>query len=150
VAAKARELAVKAVEAVEGVGVFGVELFELQNGDVLYNEQAPRPHNSGHYTIEGCVTSQFENHIRAVLGWPLGSTALVAPAVVMVNVLGDRQGNANPTAAREALGVENAHVHIYSKRDVRPGRKMGHVTVTGDTLVQAEDAARRAADLVRF
>ncbi|KAB2852866.1 MAG: ATP-grasp domain-containing protein, partial [Anaerolineae bacterium] len=136
------------VEAVNGVGVFGVELFLLKNGEIVYNEIAPRPHNSGHYTIEGCVTSQFENHIRAVLGWPLGSTDLVAPAAVMVNILGKRDGLVRPDGVKAALNVPGAHVHIYGKRESRIGRKMGHVTVLGDSLEQVERLARQAADLV--
>lgn len=147
---QALEIAQAAVSAIEGVGVFGVEMFEMGDGSVLYNEIAPRPHNSGHYTIEACLTSQFENHIRAVLGWPLGSTQRVAPAAVMVNVLGGRDGHANPDAARQALAVPGAHVHIYGKRDVRPGRKMGHVTVIGDSIDKAETIARQAADQVDF
>jgi len=145
---KARLIALKAVQAIDGVGVFGVELFELEDGRVLYNEIAPRPHNSGHYTIEGCVTSQFENHIRAVLGWPLGSTELVKPAAVMVNVLGGFQGGAPADAAAPALTVPGAHVHLYAKRDVRPGRKMGHVTALAETIDAAEQTARQAADRV--
>lgn len=147
-AAEARRLAQAAVEALDGVGVFGVELFQLENGEVLLNEVAPRPHNSGHYTIEGCVTSQFENHLRAVLGWPLGSTEMVAPAAVMVNLLGMRSGAVNPDGLKAALAVEGAHVHLYAKRDSRVGRKMGHVTALGATVAEAEAIARRAADLV--
>jgi len=147
---QARQIVLKAVEAIDGVGVFGVELFELQDGRVLYNEIAPRPHNSGHYTIEGCVTSQFENHIRAVLGWPLGSTELVRSAAVMVNVLGTFQGDAPADAAAPALAMPDAHVHIYAKRDVRPGRKMGHVTALADTVDVAEAIAHQAADLVKL
>lgn len=150
VTAQAVEMATKAVQAVDGVGVFGVESFELPDGRVLYNEMAPRPHNSGHYTIEGCETSQFENHLRAVLGWPLGSVKMNAPAAVMVNTLGARQGAANPAAAQAALAVDGAHVHIYQKRDVRPGRKMGHVTGLAGTLKHAEDIAQKAADLVEY
>lgn len=144
----ARQLAAQAVTAVNGVGVFGVELFELADGRVLYNEMAPRPHNSGHYSIEACLTSQFENHIRAVLGWPLGETSLVAPAAVMVNVLGRSTGTSPADAARPALTVPGAHVHIYSKRDNRIGRKMGHVTALGGDLDSAEEVARTAAELV--
>ena len=94
VAEEAMAIARRAVEAVEGVGVVGVELFEREDGTILLNEIAPRPHNSGHYTIEGCVTSQFENHLRAILDLPLGTTDLVAPAAVMVNVLGERDAPA--------------------------------------------------------
>ncbi len=142
----AARLAVQAVEALDGVGVFGVELFLLADDRVLLNETAPRPHNSGHYTIEGCVTSQFENHLRAVLGLPLGSTELVAPAAVMVNVLGRRDGIAALENLRAALEVTGAHVHLYGKREVRRGRKMGHVTALGQTVAQAESIARQAAD----
>lgn len=147
IAAKAQDIAIQAVNAIHGVGVFGVELFALE-GDMLLNEIAPRPHNSGHYTIEGCVTSQFENHVRAVMGLPLGITTLSAPAVVMVNILGQRQGQATLDSVNRALAVEGAHVHIYSKAEVRIGRKMGHVTALGDTLAEAETIARYAADLI--
>ncbi len=150
VAAHAVVLAQQAVQAVNGVGIFGVELFVLADGTVLYNEMAPRPHNSGHYTIEGCVTSQFENHLRAVLGWPLGATRLRAPAVVMVNLLGQRNGPAHPQGIRAALAVDGAHVHLYGKREVRVGRKMGHVTVLATSLAEAEVLARQAADQVEL
>lgn len=145
-----QDIAQRAVAAVDGVGVFGLELFELPDGRILYNEMAPRPHNSGHYTIEACVTSQFENHIRAVLGWPLGSTRMVRPAAVMVNVLGSFAGDAPRDAACDALVIDGVHMHIYGKRDVRIGRKMGHVTVLGDNIDDAEDAAHTAAGLVKL
>ena len=147
-AAAATALAVRAVEAVGGVGIFGVELFELPDGRVLFNELAPRPHNSGHYSIEGCLTSQFENHLRAVLGWPLGPAALRAPAAVMVNLLGRRAGTVPPDALAAALAVPGAHIHLYGKREARVGRKMGHVTALGASLAEAEAVARRAAELV--
>lgn len=147
-AAAATELALRAVEAVDGIGIFGVELFELPDGRVLYNEMAPRPHNSGHYTIEACVTSQFENHLRAVLGWPLGPTGMRAPAAVMVNLLGRYQGPVRGDVLGRALAVPGAHVHLYGKRENRIGRKMGHVTALGATLAEAEAVARRAAECV--
>ncbi|HEX8033658.1 MAG TPA: 5-(carboxyamino)imidazole ribonucleotide synthase [Ktedonobacterales bacterium] len=150
VAEQAAAIARRAVEAIAGIGVFGVELFETAGGRVLYNEIAPRPHNSGHYTIEGCVTSQFENHLRAVLGLPLGSTDLVAPAAVMVNLLGMRNGPARADGLAEALSVAGAHVHIYGKVASRVGRKMGHVTALGATLEEAEMRARAAADALRL
>ncbi len=156
-AARAAALARRAVEAVDGVGVFGVELFETaaadgdeQPGDILYNEIAPRPHNSGHYTIEGCVTSQFENHLRAVLGLPLGSAAMVAPAAVMVNILGTKTGPAVAEGLADALAIPGAHVHVYGKLTSRMGRKMGHVTALGQTLAEAEATARAAADAIRL
>ncbi len=146
VIARAASIARRAVEAIDGIGVFGVELFELADGEVLYNEIAPRPHNSGHYTIEGCVTSQFENHARAVLGLPLGSTAMTAPAAVMVNTLGVRNGPAEARGMARALAIPGAHVHVYGKLASRVGRKMGHVTALGATIEEAEATARSAAD----
>ena len=146
-AAQATAIARRAVEAVGAVGVVGVELFETADGGLLYNELAPRPHNSGHYTIEGCVTSQFENHLRAVLDLPLGATDLVAPAV-MVNILGTGDGPAEPRGLADALAVPGAHVHLYGKRRSRPGRKMGHVTALGPTVAAAEALASRAAEAI--
>ena len=150
VATRAAAIARAAVEAIGGVGVFGVELFETDGGEILYNEIAPRPHNSGHYTIEGCVTSQFENHLRAVLRLPLGSVAMAAPAAVMVNVLGSGNGPARAEGLADALRVPGAHIHIYGKLASRPGRKMGHVTVLGDTLAEAEARALAAANALRL
>lgn len=140
-AARALEYAQRSVEAIGGVGIFGVELFLTDEGDVLVNEMAPRPHNSGHYTIEGCVTSQFENHLRAVMGWPLGSTALRAPGVAMVNILGDADGPGTIADYAAALADAGAHLHLYGKAESRRGRKMGHVTVLAGT---PEEALRRA------
>ncbi len=150
VAARAAEMARRAVEAIDGIGVFGIELFETEAGDVLYNEIAPRPHNSGHYTIEGCVTSQFENHLRAVLGLPLGRADLVAPAAVMVNVLGSSNGPARAEGLAEALAVPGAHVHVYGKLASRAGRKMGHVTALGTDLAESEARALAAANALRL
>ncbi|WIG59593.1 MAG: N5-carboxyaminoimidazole ribonucleotide synthase [Ktedonobacterales bacterium] len=148
VAARAAEIARMAVAAIDGIGVFGVELFESEDGRVLYNEIAPRPHNSGHYTIEGCVTSQFENHLRAVLSLPLGSTEMVAPAAVMVNLLGAREGPAHADGIADALAVPGAHLHIYGKLISRSGRKMGHITALATTLAEAEARAQAAADAI--
>jgi len=148
VARRASDVALAAAAAAESVGVMGVELFLLEDGAVLVNELAPRPHNSGHYTIEACETSQFENHLRGVLDLPLGSTELRAPAA-MVNLLGERSGPAEPLLER-ALAVEGAHVHLYGKRDVRVRRKMGHVTALGRTAEEALRRARTAAAEVRL
>jgi 5-(carboxyamino)imidazole ribonucleotide synthase len=142
---QARDVAARAVAVVDAVGIVGVELFWLADGSVFLNELAPRPHNSGHYTIEGCDTSQFANHLRAVLGWPLGPTDLVAPAVAMVNLLGTVAGPAAPAGIDEASATEGAFVHLYGKREVRPGRKMGHVTALGSTPDGALALARRVA-----
>lgn len=146
IATRAQTVARKAVEAFKGVGLMAVELFETREGEILINEIAPRPHNTGHYTIEGCVTSQFENHVRAVLDLPLGSTELVAPHAVMVNVLGQREGTPPQSDGwQQALDVEGAHIHVYGKPEVRPNRKMGHVTVLADTPEAARTRAEEAA-----
>ena len=144
------DLAVRAVEATAGVGSFGVEAFLTADGRVLINEIAPRVHNTGHYTIEACACSQFENHVRAVLGWPLGSTAMVAPAAAMVNLLGYSDGPGVPHDLTDALRVPGAHVHVYGKTRSARGRKMGHVTALGATVDAALAVAQEAADCVRF
>ena len=146
----ATDMAIAAVEAIDGVGVFGVEMFELPHNQVLFNEIAPRPHNSGHYTIEGTITSQFENHIRAILGWPLGDVAQIAPATVMINILGEREGPPNPTALSDALSVGGVHWHLYGKSQVRPGRKMGHVTILGYSADGAEKVGRLALSKLKL
>jgi 5-(carboxyamino)imidazole ribonucleotide synthase len=148
VAKKAESIARATAEAYEIVGLVAVELFELESGEVLVNEIAPRPHNSGHFSIEACATSQFENHLRAVLGWPLGDTSLVAPAAVMVNILGKRQGEASGHHLQAALEIPRASIHIYGKRSVRPNRKMGHVTALADDVDEARARAQEAAERV--
>lgn len=125
-------------------GVLAVELFELKNGDVLVNELAPRVHNTGHYTIEGCYVSQFENHIRAVAGIPLGSAEMKCGAAVMINILGERDGKAKLEHVSDLLKEKDAYLHVYGKAETRKGRKMGHITVTGDNL---ENTLRKAEEL---
>jgi 5-(carboxyamino)imidazole ribonucleotide synthase len=146
-AQRAADIARGAAAAARGLGVTGVELFALESGRVLVNEIAPRPHNSGHYTIEACETSQFENHLRGVLGLPLGSAAMRAPAAAMVNVLGTREGPST-SPIDSALSVEGAHLHLYGKKEVRVRRKMGHVTVLARTPDEAVARARTAARAV--
>lgn len=121
------------LDQVEGRGVYGIELFETHDGEILVNEIAPRPHNSGHWTIEGAVTSQFEQHVRAVLGLPLGSTAVRCP-IVTKNILGDTGTTqpASPTGITPLLESNDVHLHWYGKQDVRPLRKMGHIAVYGE------------------
>lgn len=136
-------IAEAAVTALGVVGVCAVELFCTSDGEVLVNELAPRPHNSGHLGIEAHATSQFEQHLRAVCGLPLGSTELLRPAV-MVNILGGP--NPGPTAGRgydELLSIPEAHLHWYDKNPCAPGRKMGHITCLGQTV---QTALQRAAD----
>lgn len=150
IAARAADVAQHAVAAVGAVGSFGVEMFLTRAGEIVVNELAPRVHNSGHYTIEACLCSQFENHVRAVLGWPLGATAMVTPAAVMVNLLGTGKAAGQPHGLERALAVPGAHVHIYGKAMSGAGRKMGHVTALGATLDEALATARRAAAEIRF
>lgn len=150
ITARVQEIAARALDAVQAVGSFGVECFLTADGQVLINELAPRVHNSGHYTIEACACSQFENHVRAVLGWPLGSPAMVAPAAVMVNLLGHGSGAGWPTGVADALAVPGAHLHLYGKTESRRGRKMGHITALGDTMADAEARASRAANCLTF
>lgn len=147
---KAQELAVKATEAIDGKGIFAYEFFLTKNGDLLLNESAPRPHNSGHYTIEGCVTSQFENHVRAVLGLPLGSTELRKPAIAMINLLGFEKRNAQVDFAPNALEIPDGHLHIYGKLDSRPGRKMAHYTLLGDDMDETYQKARKVTEAIRI
>jgi 5-(carboxyamino)imidazole ribonucleotide synthase len=150
VAARVAEYAGRAVAAIDGVGSFGLEFFELADGTVLLNEIAPRVHNTGHYTIEACACSQFENHVRAVLGWPLGSAAMRAPAAAMVNQLGAGEGPGKPRGFDDALRVPGAHVHVYGKTKSVRGRKMGHVTALGATAEEALATAQCAANCLRF
>ncbi|HTK07249.1 MAG TPA: 5-(carboxyamino)imidazole ribonucleotide synthase [Ktedonobacteraceae bacterium] len=130
---EAQEIARKAIGYLQGVGIFGVELF-LDSAEKLWlNEIAPRPHNLGHYTIEGCVTSQYEQHLRAVCNLSLGSSALRYPAVAMVNILGERNGPAQPSWP-EQYDHEHVFIHLYGKRETKFDRKMGHITAVGDDL----------------
>ncbi len=149
-AAEASAIAARAVAAVGGVGSFGMELFLARDGRLLVNEIAPRVHNSGHYTIEACACSQFENHVRAVLGLPLGSAELVAPAAAMVNLLGFGDGSGVPCGLADALRVAGANVHVYGKSRSSRGRKMGHVTALGRNAQEALATAQRAANCIRF
>jgi 5-(carboxyamino)imidazole ribonucleotide synthase len=135
VSRRARALAVAAAEAVDLVGVMCVELFLLPDGGLLVNELAPRPHNSGHLTIEACASSQFEQQVRAVCGLPLGSTALHRPAA-MANLLGDLWTPGEPDWVA-ALAVPGVRLHLYGKHEARPGRKMGHLTALADTAAEA-------------
>ena len=147
---RALEVARAAAEAVQSVGVLGVELFETEDGEILLNELAPRPHNTGHYTIEGSHTSQFENHARAVLGWPLGSPELRVPVAVMINILGYRSAPVSASTLPTALDIPGAAVHLYGKKEARPRRKMGHVTVTGTDPVEVRRLAEVAASAIKL
>lgn len=142
----AQNLALKCVESIEGVGVFGIEMFETQDGNILINEIAPRPHNSGHYTIEACYTSQFENAIRAILSLPLGSPEMIVPAACMVNLLGEKDGIGVPRDVTKVLSNNKVKLHLYNKKTSRIGRKMGHITAIGNSQAEALDLAQNAAN----
>ncbi|EFQ82604.1 phosphoribosylaminoimidazole carboxylase, ATPase subunit [Aeromicrobium marinum DSM 15272] len=146
-AAQAEQIARTLAVELDVVGMLAVELFETSDGRVLVNELAMRPHNTGHWSIDGSATSQFENHLRAVLDLPLGPTAARAPWSVMVNVLGGSVTDLEAQLAEVLAQVPEARVHLYGKA-VRSGRKVGHVTVVGDDLDQVRSRARLAADLL--
>lgn len=140
---KAEEIAVRVAQSLKIVGLLAVEMFLTKSGEILVNEIAPRVHNSGHHTIEGNVTSQFEQHVRAILNLPLGSTEIKTPAV-MVNLLGEAgyDGVARYAGLEEALQKDGVAVHLYGKKFTRPFRKMGHVTITDARLETAKEKAK--------
>ncbi len=137
-AAQAKQVALQAITALDGVGIFGVEMFLTRDGQVLVNEIAPRPHNSGHYTIEACLTSQFEQLLRVISGLPLGSTQLLKPAV-MLNLLGEAgyQGQPIIEGLSQVLAIEGLSFHFYGKTLTQPYRKMGHLTILDDEVERA-------------
>ena len=146
VAERAAALARQVVDRLEGVGVFCLELFQLSSGELLINEIAPRPHNSGHYTLDACSVSQFEQQVRTVSGMPLGEVRLLSPAV-MVNLIGnDVVAITQGSGCRALLDIPGAVLHLYGKREIRSRRKMGHVTFLGETLGLALDRAKLFRD----
>ena len=153
---RARAVATAVLNLIDGRGVFGIELFHSDTDGILVNEIAPRPHNSGHWTIEGAPHSQFEHHLRAVLGWPLGATTLRTPTV-MVNLLGDVAAPQPAQLSRlgDVLETPGAHYHWYGKAEARPLRKLGHVTVTRSEREDPDresllETGRRLRDSVTF
>lgn len=147
---KVVDISVKSIEVLDGVGIFGVEFFLTKSGEVLVNEIAPRPHNSGHYTVEACATSQFEQIIRAVTNLPLGSTKLMSPAV-MVNLLGEEGYEGEPVieGIRDALRIPELSFHFYGKTYTKPFRKMGHITVLDDDIDEAFKKAMKAKAMLK-
>jgi 5-(carboxyamino)imidazole ribonucleotide synthase len=145
------DISIKSIEALDGVGIFAVELFLTRKGEVLVNEIAPRPHNSGHYTVEACATSQFEQIIRAVTNLPLGSTKLISPAV-MINLLGEEGYEGEPfiDGIHEALEIPELSFHFYGKTYTKPFRKMGHVTVLDDDIDKAFEKAMQAKNILKI
>ena len=146
----AKKIAIEIANKLEHVGLLAIELFLTEDGNLLVNEIAPRPHNSGHHTIEACFVSQYGMHLRAILNMPLGSTGLRTPAV-MINLLGEKgfEGKARYENIEEVLHTEGAYIHLYGKEDTKPFRKMGHITVCNSNLEEAKDIARRFLKEVR-
>ena len=143
VAERAAALVRQVVDRLEGVGVFCLELFQLPSGELLINEIAPRPHNSGHYTLDACSVSQFEQQVRVTCGMPLGEVRLLSPAV-MVNIIGhDASMFMKGVGCRTLLNIPGAVLHLYGKPVIRPRRKMGHVTFLGETISLALDHAKQ-------
>ncbi|HVF88235.1 MAG TPA: 5-(carboxyamino)imidazole ribonucleotide synthase [Pyrinomonadaceae bacterium] len=140
---EAIEITRSVLESLDVVGVMCVEFFLARDGNLLINELAPRPHNSGHLTFDACVTSQFEQQLRAVCGLPLGSTKLVRPAAAMANLLGELWRGGEPDW-RAACAFPDVKLHLYGKADARAGRKMGHVTALADSAEEAARIVRRA------
>jgi 5-(carboxyamino)imidazole ribonucleotide synthase len=144
VAREAVKIASEIAEKLGVIGLLAVEMFLDKNGDVLVNELAPRPHNSGHWSIEGCATGQFEQHVRAVCGLPLGSVELFRPTA-MANLLGELWRTGEPRW-EAALALPNVHLHLYGKHEARPRRKMGHLTATADSAEKAATVVRKARE----
>lgn len=147
---KAEALAKSVIEKLDMVGLLAVELFLTENDELLVNEIAPRPHNSGHHTIECCVTSQFAQHLRSILNLPLGSTELTR-AGAMINLLGEKgfEGKAIYDGLETALAMEGVYPHIYGKETTKPFRKMGHITITGKDVDDVKEKAKRVQSIVK-
>ena len=147
---KAYALAKDVIEKLGMVGLLAVEMFLTKDGDVLVNEVAPRTHNSGHHTIEANTTSQFEQHLRAVMNMPLGSTELITPAA-MVNLLGEDgfTGNARYEGMEDCMAMNGVYVHLYGKKLTKPFRKMGHVTITDDSVEELKIKARKVKETLK-
>jgi 5-(carboxyamino)imidazole ribonucleotide synthase len=147
---KAIEIALKVSEKFNHVGLLAVEMFQTQDDEILVNEVAPRPHNSGHYSIEASYTSQFENHIRAILNLPLGNTASKV-AGIMVNLVGEEgfSGAVIYENIEKIMGIEGVTPHIYGKRETRPFRKMGHVTIVNENMAEARKIAEEVKNSIR-
>lgn len=148
---KAYDLAKNVIEKLDMVGLLAVEMFLTKEGNLLVNEVAPRTHNSGHHTIEANITSQFEQHLRAILNMPLGSTELVTPAA-MVNLLGEdgHTGNAQYLGLSDCMAMKGVYVHLYGKKITKPFRKMGHVTITDTTIESLKVKARKVKDTLKI
>lgn len=150
VAKKAQEIALKVAEHIQPVGVFAVEMFQTQNDEIIVNEVAPRPHNSGHFSIEGSYTNQFEQHIRAILDLPLGNTASKV-AGIMVNLVG-AEGHTGEVVYEnidKIMAMDGVTPHIYGKKQTRPFRKMGHVTIVSENVNEARRVAQEVKETIK-
>ncbi len=147
---EAQFLAKKIIESLNMEGLLAVEFFTDKAGNLIVNEVAPRPHNSGHHTIESVITSQYEQHLRAILNLPLGSTYLKMPAV-MINLLGhpDYEGPVKYEGLTESMAIEGVKVHVYGKKETRPMRKMGHATILAETVEEAVKKAEKVKNLIQ-
>jgi 5-(carboxyamino)imidazole ribonucleotide synthase len=147
---KAKSIAIDVINKLDMVGILAVELFLCENGDILVNEVAPRPHNSGHHTIECNVTSQFEQHLRSILNMPLGSTNITQNGV-MLNLLGSAgfEGQAVYEGLFDIISIKGVHVHLYGKEITKPNRKMGHITIAQDSLTEAIQIAKDIKHRIR-
>ena len=149
--AKAQEIAKEVIQKLDMVGILAVEMFVTKSGKVLVNEIAPRPHNSGHHTIEANFTSQFEQHLRAVMNWPLGDPGLRCPAA-MINLLGEDgySGEAVVEGKEEAMAEKGVYIHLYGKKLTKPFRKMGHVTLLDESVASLKAKANRIKELIKI
>lgn len=147
---KAESLAIDVINAFEMVGILAVEMFLTEDGDILVNEVAPRPHNSGHHTIECNTTSQFEQHLRSIVNWPLGSTEIEKQGV-MLNVLGASGcvGSTIYAGLDELIKIPGVYPHLYGKSTTKPNRKMGHITIAANTMEEAKEKAERVKHIMR-
>jgi 5-(carboxyamino)imidazole ribonucleotide synthase len=150
VAKKATEIALKVSDAFHHVGLLAVEMFQTEDDEILVNEVAPRPHNSGHYSIEASYTSQFENHLRAILNLPLGNTVSKV-AGIMVNLVGEEgfSGQVIYENIEKIMAIDGVTPHIYGKKETRPFRKMGHVTIVNENMVEARKVAEEVKNTIR-
>lgn len=151
VAEKAEEIAKDVILKLGMVGILAVEMFVTKDGEILVNEVAPRPHNSGHHTIEANFTSQFEQHLRSVMNWPLGNPELRCPAA-MINLLGEDNftGPVLVEGQDEALAEKGVYIHLYGKKITKPFRKMGHVTILAETVSGLKEKAQRIKELIKI
>lgn len=151
IADKAKQIAIETIEKFNSPGLFAVEMFLTEDNDILVNEIAPRAHNSGHHTIEACYTSQYEQLLRILIGLPVGSTNLLKPTA-MINLLGDKgfSGKYQLDNLNEIHAIEGVYIHLYDKKESKPMRKMGHITLMADDVNALKEKAKKVMDLIKF